>query len=178
MGIRSSGMPGTSPSRAELEKARAVVRALHLTELEQAGEARAAALAQAESELHRISARLEDALDAGISLTEIARVTGVSRPTLYDLLARLSDSPRDLSLALLQLIATKGSLPVSNLAAEMRRPEPEYRSVLDGLIGDGLVTYDVDESAERVEGQYVLTSKGYDLLDNWEFIDWDKAPTS
>src|SRR3954451_16932134 len=101
-----------TPSRAQLEKARALVRALHLTELENAGAARAAALAQADAELQRIAARLPDALDAGISLSEIARVTGISRPTLYELRGRQSDSPRDLTLALLQLIGTRGAVPV------------------------------------------------------------------
>ena len=158
------------PPRAQLEKARAHVRALHLTELENAGAARATALAQAEAELQRIAARLPDALEAGISVSEIARVTGISRPTLYELRGRHSDSPRDLTLALLQLIATRGALPVPQLPAEMGRPREEYGDVLEGLIKDGLVDYEIDEGPDGPEALFVLTEQGGHLLENWEFI--------
>jgi transcriptional regulator with XRE-family HTH domain len=153
-----------------LEKARGFVRALHLTELEHAGRARAAALEQADIELQRIAARLADALEAGISLSEIARVTGVSRPTLYELRTRRSDLPRDLTLALLQLIGTRGAVPVSTLSAEMGRPGAEYSAVLDSLISDGFIEYEVEEGPDGPEGLYVLTGKGHDLLENWQFI--------
>src|SRR4051794_1435705 len=118
----------TGPQCAQVEKARAAIRSLHLTELEDAGRARGAALERADAGLQRIAARLQDALEAGIGLTEIARVTGVSRPTLYELRGRHSDSPRDLTLALLQLIGTRGAVPAPNLSAGMGRPESEYRA--------------------------------------------------
>jgi hypothetical protein len=162
-------MPRTGPSRAQLEKARAAVRALHLTELEDAGRARVAALAQADSELQRIAARLPDALDAGISLSEIARVTGISRPTLYELRGRHSDSPRDLTLALLQLIGTRGAVPVPNLPAIMGRPESEYSAVLKSLISSDLIEYEIEEGPDGAEALYVLTAKGHALLEGWEF---------
>jgi hypothetical protein len=158
------------PSRAQLEKTRAHVRALHLTELEKAGDARAAALAQADLELQRIATRLHDALDAGISLSEIARVTGISRPTLYELRGRHSDSPRDLTLALLQLIGTRGAVPVPNLSAVIGRPESEYSGVLESLINSDLIDYEIDEGPDGAEALYVLTAKGHGLLENWEFI--------
>ena len=73
----------------------ALVRGLHLSELQAAGAARAVALHQAELELDRVARLLPDALQAGISLAEIARVAGVSRPTLYELRARYGGSVRD-----------------------------------------------------------------------------------
>jgi transcriptional regulator with XRE-family HTH domain len=163
-------MPRDTRTRAQLEKARALVRALHLTELENAGQARAAALATADSELQRIATRLPDALEAGISLSEIARITGVSRPTLYELRGRTSEEPRDLTLALLQLIATRGAMPVHDVADALGRPAREYEPVLDDLIRRGLTHEDVDEEAEPPVAVYVLTARGEDLLENWEFV--------
>lgn len=163
-------MSKKGPSRAQLEKARGLVRALHLTELENAGLARATALAQADAELQRIAARLPDALDAGISISEIARVTGISRPTLYELRGRHSDSPRDLTLALLQLIGTRGAVPVPELSTAMARPESEYSGVLESLISNDFIEYEIDEGPDGAEALYVLTAKGHGLLGDWEFI--------
>jgi hypothetical protein len=152
-----------------------MVRALHLGELENAGAARAVALAQAEAELQRIAARLPDALDAGISLSEIARVTGISRPTLYELRGRHSDSPRDLTLGLLQLIGTRGAVPVPNLSAVIGRPESEYSDVLESLISNDFIDYEIDEGPDGAEALYVLTGKGHGLLENWDFISQEEG---
>jgi transposase-like protein len=158
-------------SRAELERSRGVVRALHLGELEAAGREREVALAAADAALDRIARRLPDALEAGISLSEIARATGVSRPTLYELRGRYTDSQRDLRLALLQLLATRGPVEVSRLPEEVGRPDNEYREVLEALINSDLVEWDLDEEADPPQGVYVLTWKGHGLLEHWEFED-------
>src|SRR4051794_35533732 len=92
------------------EKGRAVVRALHVEQLEEAGTERHAALQAAEAHLDRIARLLPAALAAGLTLTEIARIAGVSRPTLYELRARYSDQPVDLSLGVLQALATNAAL--------------------------------------------------------------------
>lgn len=65
------------------EKGKSVVRALHLTELEDAGEARSVAADRAKVEREVIRSLLPGSLQVGLSLSEISRVTGVSRPTLY-----------------------------------------------------------------------------------------------
>ena len=73
------GLPG--PRRAEL-------RGL--------GERRRAALAEAQAVLERVEELLPEALHAGISLSEIARLSGVSRPTLYALKERSEAARRAL----------------------------------------------------------------------------------
>jgi hypothetical protein len=65
------------------EKGKAVVRTLHLSELQDAGEARLSAIDRADVQREVICSLLPGALKAGLSLAEISRVTGVSRPTLY-----------------------------------------------------------------------------------------------
>jgi hypothetical protein len=58
----------------------------YLREIRALGERRRAALAEAESVLRRVEELLPDALQAGCSITEIAELSAVSRPTLYKLL--------------------------------------------------------------------------------------------
>src|SRR5947208_54840 len=103
------------------EKRRATVRGLHLAELDDAGRARADALSRADEQLDRIARLLPDALRAGLTLTEIARVTGVSRPTLYELRGRYGEAASDVQLALLQSIATRGPLSVDDLFQHVGR---------------------------------------------------------
>jgi hypothetical protein len=56
------------------------------------GERRRAALVEAESVLRRVEELLPDAVQAGCSITEIAELSAVSRPTLYKLLPIAQDS--------------------------------------------------------------------------------------
>ena len=65
-------------THAAREKARGVMRGLHLGALEEAGHARGAALEEADQQLQRIGRLLMDALDAGLTMAEIGRLTGVS----------------------------------------------------------------------------------------------------
>ncbi len=60
----------------------------YIAELRDLGERRRAALAEAQVVLDRVEELLPDALGAGLSLSEIARLSAVSRPTLYALKRR------------------------------------------------------------------------------------------
>jgi hypothetical protein len=66
-----------------LDRAREADRSVLLGELTELGRQRREALARAQCLADGIARVLPDALSAGVRLTEIARVTGVSRPTLY-----------------------------------------------------------------------------------------------
>jgi hypothetical protein len=59
----------------------------YLRELRTLGERRRTALADAESALRQVERLLPRALDAGLTITEIADLSAVSRPTLYKLIA-------------------------------------------------------------------------------------------
>jgi DNA-binding PadR family transcriptional regulator len=52
----------------------------------------------------------------------------------------------------------------------MGRPETDYARVLESLIRDRFIEYDVDDRVDPPEGLYVLTAQGHKLLENWEFI--------
>lgn len=163
-------MPGQEPSYAERERLNALIRTLHISELESAGQARARALAQADAELDRIAKRLPDALDGGLSLAEIARITGVSRPTLYELRGRYTNSDRDLRLALLQTIATH-SVVAGTLPERLGRPAKDIASALSFLEENKLIDYEPDEEAEEPTAYYELTGDGAWVLENWSFED-------
>jgi transcriptional regulator GlxA family with amidase domain len=63
----------------EAETNRGVVLALHRSEFHAAGERRAEALRVADSEIDWIARLMPEALQAGFSMSELARLTGLSR---------------------------------------------------------------------------------------------------
>jgi hypothetical protein len=92
---------------------------------------------------------LPNALQAGISITEIARVTGVSRPTLCELQGRYGGSLGEFALGRLQTIALRQ--PIGH---EQLRLLFEERDVLAQVVVDfangGLIELDVEQT--RWEG--------------------------
>ncbi len=159
-------VPAPSDDDGRIEKGRALVRSLHLSELQAAGAARAVALHEADVQLDRIAKLLPDALAGGISLTEVSRVSGVSRPTLYDLRGRYSDSPRGLRLAILQAIASRGNVTPDDLAESVGGLAGEREQVLRDLRSQDLIELDFDD-----EPYYALTRGGFDVLEHWTFED-------
>ena len=152
------------------EKGRAVVRALHLSELESAGRARVAALEQAEAELDRIARALPDALDAGLTISEIARLTGVSRPTLYELQHRFGDD-RNLWLGVMQVIANHGSVGSGAIAKRLARPPKQVGKIVTELVQDGFVEEGFNDDPENPAMQCWLTDKGFAALEHFRFAD-------
>ncbi len=119
-------------------------------------------------QLDRVARLLPDALAGGLSLTEISRVTGVSRPTLYELRGRYSDSPRDLRLAVLQAIASRGTLTPDDLYEVLGGRSPERERIVGDLQDQDIIEFDFDD-----EPYYVLTRGGFALLEHWTFEDLD-----
>jgi DNA-binding phage protein len=153
------------------EKARGALRALYLGELTAIGQRRAQALRAAEEELELLGRLLTNAIDAGIGLSEIARVAGVSRPTLYELRARHSDRPGDLRLAVLQSTAD-GGVTVRELAESLNKPVSDVEPVLVELKERGWVH---EEPIEYVDGGrgwlWTLGLAGLKALEHWTFTD-------
>src|SRR5436305_1392351 len=120
-------------ARLRQEKGKAVVRGLHSSELEGAGAARSAALREADAQLDRIARLLPDALQSGLTLAEVARLTGVSRPTLYELRGRYG-SIGDVRLAILQVLASRPRVATRDLATIVGREWRELRPVVDQFV--------------------------------------------
>jgi hypothetical protein len=152
------------------EKGKALVRALHLSELAAASKARELALHEAESQFDRVARLLPDALNGGISMTEIARVTGISRPTLYELRARYGGSVGDLRLAILQAIIANHAVTVAALSERLGRPSKDISLVVEEFLSGDLLHEDVEEvGPEEWEQRFYVTSNGLAFLEHWEF---------
>jgi transcriptional regulator with XRE-family HTH domain len=147
----------------------AIVRSLHLRGLSDAGAARAAALTEAEQQLDRIARLLHDALDGGVLMSEIARATGVSRQTLYELKGRYGNT-QDLRLAVLQALATGYEVSAEQLADHLGRPVEEVSSVLADLRKEGLADWDFSVVFDGTPGQEI-TAAGLQALEGWTFED-------
>ena len=156
-------------TRLKREKGKATVRALHLSELEAAGAARARALAEADKQLDRVARLLPDALSGGLSLSEIGRVAGVSRQTLYELRARYSDSDGDLRLAILQSVAWMQSVTVDELAKHLGRRHDDIVRTVDQFMREGLIDIWPRETEDGYVAEYDLTADGSHALEQWVF---------
>lgn len=152
------------------EKGKALVRALHLSELEAAGRARALALHEAEEQLAKIARLMPLALESGISITDIRRVTNVSRPTLYELRGRHGTSLGDLRFALLQAVATRQPVSVDELKEHFAE-RPEFDEVLHEFNEGRLIEYIVEPGPPDGEDMLVvlMTPDGYQTLEQWDF---------
>lgn len=149
--------------RAKKRRGKAVLQTLHARELEEAGAARQAALDEAEVQLDRIGELLPGALSAGLSISEIARLTGVSRPTLYEL-QRRSGGARDLDLEVLAAVSAAGPQSESELSESLDVPEAGVRPITKRLISKGWL--------ERLEGArgtlFAATDDGSAAVETWD----------
>lgn len=153
-------------ARVRREKGKALVRAMYLAEFQAAGAARAVALDHADEQLDRIARALPNALNAGLSLTEIARSAAVSRQTLYELKARY-DPSGDLYLAVLQSVATREPISISELAEWLRKPTGDITLVVDEFLDQGLMSLALVPGDEDGSDYLCLTDAGSSRLSEW-----------
>ncbi len=152
---------------SESHRGREIVFGLHGDELREAGEARRAALKAADDQLDRIARLMPAALEGGLSLSEIGRLTGVSRPTLYELRARYGDSAVDLRFALLQTLATRPGLPAKEVEDYLGGPRTALSEIVRELRAQKVLDYEVEEGEEGPVLCYELTDKGFAMLEHW-----------
>jgi DNA-binding MarR family transcriptional regulator len=145
---------------------RALVNTLHRHELEDAGEARRIAEAAAVAQLDRIARHLPGALNAGLSLAEISRITGVSRPTLYELQKRYG-RVADPRFEVLAGLASEGPQTVKELASRLEEDAEKVRRIVRDLTRRAWAER-VGDSPERGGGLVGLTTHGEDALAGWE----------
>lgn len=154
----------------QAEQTKGLVRALHQSELQAAGARRAVALHAAEQELDRIARRIPEALQAGLSMSEVSRLTGISRQTLYELKGRYG-SVKDLRLAVLQSLALERST-ATELADRLGRSRDEISPILDEFEANEWIEGDVREYLDGgADWDYGLLIAGMTALENWTFDD-------
>ncbi len=153
-------------ARLKREKGKALVRAMYLAEFQAAAAIRAVALDKANDQLDRIARALPDALNAGLSLAEIARSAGVSRQTLYELKPRY-DPSGDVHLAVLQTIATRQPISVQELAQQLNRSVGDVDLVVEGFVAGGLVDLAMAPGNEDEGDCLYLNDAGSSYLADW-----------
>ena len=102
--------------RIRAQRALDTQRALYRDELNRVAAERNAAFATAEQATARIAQLLPAAVQAGVSIVEVAQVTGISRPTLYRMLADVRQTQDARSLA------EQLGHALGRLSAELGRP--------------------------------------------------------
>jgi len=152
--------------QVEREKGKALVRAMHLSEIQAAGAARAAALHKADAQLDRVARALPAALAAGLSVAEISRSAGVSRQTVYELKARY-DMVGSTELAALQFLATRAPITLEGLVLGLDRPEGEVGQVVEQLLQGDLVQATVAPEEFGGDTYLGLTRAGMERLEQW-----------
>lgn len=170
MGLTVAAMAATErEEQIRRERGEALVRTLHSSELRAAGAARAVALHEADVQLDRIAQRLPQALAAGVSIAEAARLAGVSRPTIYELRGRYSADDGDLRFALVCAIARLQPVAERELHGVMGRAPKDVSGVLGGLEVDCLAEWDVDDEGDGPDKFWNLTHKGFEWLEAWQW---------
>ena len=157
------------------EQGRATVRALYLAELEDIGARRATALKAAEDQLERVARLLPSALDAGLSLSEISRLTDVSRPTLYQLRARHTAAAGNVRLAILQTVANHGWIERETLREELAVDPNGVDRAFAEMFDAGLLREEFNDDSQQPAMVYALTTEGFAELSDWTFEDDDAS---
>lgn len=149
------------------QRSRLTLQVLYRRELGECGRRRAGALAEAEAELLRIARFLPGALHAGMTLTEISQLTGVSRPTLYALRSRRPlDSPEDILFALLSALAGLGPQTTGQLAGVVGIAADDAEAILTDLVTQGVLSWLIGYSTPANQAAYlVLTELGAKRLE-------------
>jgi transcriptional regulator with XRE-family HTH domain len=153
-------------SRNRVERTNALLGTIHRTVLEHAGEARTAALEESATQLERIADLLPGALDAGMSLAEVARLTGVSRPTLYEL-QRKGDGAVDRRLQLLASLAEGGAQTKAELAEGLGMEAKALQALIDAERRAGTI----DQQGDGERTLFFHTEAIDEALADWATAD-------
>lgn len=102
---------------------------------------------------------------AGISLSEIARVTGLSRPTVYALIEQSGPPEPDLDYQILSAAAGHGRVSIGHLTGATNRPADEIAERCGQLVSAGYVNVATASSGSDEVAYYGLTYAGEERLE-------------
>jgi hypothetical protein len=127
------------------------------------------ALHEADEHLDRIARQIPEALASGLSVTEIARIAKLSRPTVYELRGRYTASEGDLRFAVLSAVARLQPVLCRELAESIGRDPKEVGTTLGDLEAGGHVNWDMVETEDGNAQEWFLTSNGFGYLEAWDW---------
>lgn len=149
-------------------RSRGLALSLHREALATAGERIAGAQGVLDFELARVATRIESALKAGMTVSEIAELTNLTRQKVYDLRNRSKGRTEDLEMRSLALLGACGALPVARLADQMGIVEDAVTAAVRDLLSEGLVKplMSVYEGGTQ-ETIFKLTPTGEEQVERW-----------
>lgn len=156
--------------RRAAAKSRALVLALHRQALAEAGEKIATAQAEVDDELARVGAQVAGAISAGMRITEIAELTGLSRQKIYELRERYRGNPEDVNMQVLAQLGASGALTSTQIAGQLNLDTHQAEAAVGALEAAGVVkplmsTY----QGGSEETYFKITSDGEERLERWMF---------
>lgn len=119
---------------------RLTLQVLHRKELGESGRRIQESRESAQRELDRIAAFLPGARHAGMTMSEISQLTGLSRPTLYELQNRNGAGEGDVTLAILSALGGLGPQTSEQLAGVMKIAEGVVAHAVEDLLARELVS--------------------------------------
>jgi transcriptional regulator with XRE-family HTH domain len=144
---------------------RLALQVLHRRELAESGRRIKAGREDNQRELRRIASFLPGARHAGLTMTEISELTGMSRPTLYQLQTGKAGDDRDPTVTLLNALGGLGPQTAEQLAGVMRIAETIVARTIEDLVARQLVSIAVGYYTAGSQTAFVmLTEAGVELL--------------
>lgn len=119
---------------------RLALQVLHRRELSDSGRRIKDSRDAAQHELDRIAAFLPGARHAGMTMSEISQLTGLSRPTLYELKNRNGTGEPDVTLSLLSALGGLGPQTAEQLAGVTKIAERVVAQTVAELLARELVS--------------------------------------
>ena len=119
---------------------RLALQALHRKELGDSGRRIQQSREAAQHELDRIAAFLPGARHAGMTMSEISQLTGLSRPTLYELQNRGGAGTPDVTLAVLSALGGLGPQTAEQLSGVTKIAEHLVAEAVTDLLARELVS--------------------------------------
>jgi DNA-binding MarR family transcriptional regulator len=148
-------MPASRDIRRQQQRSRSLLLALSRNALQEAGQRLSDARASEQHALRMIGQQVNVALRAGMRISEIAELTGLTRQKVYELRDAHGDSAEDLEALVLTQLAASGGQSVEGLVGQLRDVDADgVRRMLADLQQRGLVRvaathYGTDETFDQ-----------------------------
>ena len=153
------------------------MQTLYRRMLAEIGDAIKAAQGQLDAEIGRIGVQIDGAIGAGIRVSEIAELTGLSRQKVYDLRDRQRGTQDDLDMRVLAQLGAAGALTAAQVTAHLKLDEKLITKTMGDLESRGFVkplmsTY----QSGRSETHFKLTQAGAVAVERW-MLEPEQEPT-
>jgi hypothetical protein len=149
-------------------RSRAWMQALYRQNLADAGESIKTAENQLDTQLKRVGTLIDGSIAAGIRVSEIAEITGLSRQKIYDLRDRQRPDEEDLNMRILARLGAAGALTVSQLSGELRVAEEPVAAEMTDLERQHLVSPLMSSyEGGHSETHFKISTKGAVAVERW-----------